>query len=345
MKFVDEAEIKVKAGDGGNGCMSFRREKYVPRGGPDGGNGGAGGDVILEADPSLGSLLDFKYKPLYRAGRGRHGKGGDRNGADSEALVIRVPLGTEVYDVEGDNLLADLVEEGERFTVAQGGKGGRGNLSFKSSTNRAPRKAEKGRPGEERRVRLELKLIADVGLVGLPNAGKSTLISRISAARPKIADYPFTTLTPNLGVVDAGKWGSFVVADMPGLIEGASMGQGLGHQFLRHIERTRLVLHLVDCQSPDVASDMETIDRELHAFDPSLGERPQVAVITKADLKGDPESLEPLRQEIEDGGRRAVVISSVSGYGLEGLVDMTGGLLADLDREAGKKEEKETWEP
>jgi GTP-binding protein len=314
----------------------------VPKGGPDGGNGGNGGDVVLEADEGLGSLLDFKYRPLFKAKRGEHGMGKEMFGAGAEPLLIRVPCGTTVFEAEGDEPIADLTMHGQRFIAAKGGRGGRGNASYKSATNRAPRKCQPGFPGEEKRLRLELKLIADVGLVGLPNAGKSTLISRISAARPKIADYPFTTLVPNLGVVDNGRGGSFVVADLPGLIQGASEGHGLGHQFLRHIARTRLIIHLVDCQSPDPLGDLKVINEELSAFDPALAEKPQLVAITKADLMGDVKRLEPLKRKIRKRGFEALVISAVSGYGLAPLIKRAG---ERLKKAAPAVPAKEKWEP
>src|SRR5678810_267167 len=249
--FVDEVDILVTAGAGGNGCLSFRREKYVPRGGPDGGDGGNGGSVYVTAIATKNTLVDFRYHPDFKARRGQHGKGSNQTGQTAEDLEITVPIGTLVFESDGDErrLLADLAEEGQRVLIARGGRGGRGNAQFVSSTNRAPRRTEPGGSGEHKKLRLELKLLADVGLVGFPNAGKSTLISRISAARPKIADYPFTTLTPNLGVVRLSDDRSFVVADVPGLIEGAHRGQGLGHQFLRHLERTKVLVHLVDVSS------------------------------------------------------------------------------------------------
>ena len=341
MKFVDEAVIQVKAGDGGRGCVSFRREKFVPRGGPDGGDGGKGGDVFLVADPSLSTLLDFKYKPVFKAPRGEHGQGSDRHGAAGEDLVIRVPCGTMVYDAETGALLADLVEPGQKFLAARGGRGGRGNAFFKSPVNQAPRKAQPGEPGEEARLRLELKLIADVGLVGLPNAGKSTLIARISAARPKIADYPFTTLVPNLGVVQGPEGRNFVVADLPGLIKGARLGHGLGHQFLRHVERTRMILHLVDCQREDPLADVAAINEELISFNPGLGAKPQIVVITKADLVGEPEMLMPLQERFTKEGMETLVVSAVSGYGLQRLVATVGERLARLE----PPPPAERWEP
>src|SRR5271165_4525470 len=275
--FIDEARILVKAGDGGNGCLAFRREKYVPRGGPSGGDGGPGGDVVLVADEHENTLLKFRFNPEHKAQRGRHGEGSNRTGAEGHSIDLDVPVGTVVYDEATGERLFDFTEPGQRFTVARGGKGGRGNARFATSTHQAPTEHEPGRPGEEKRLRLELKLLADVGLVGFPNAGKSTLISRISAARPKIAAYPFTTLEPQLGVVSLDDFRSFVVADIPGLIEGAHLGHGLGVQFLRHIERTRLLLHLVDVSEMsgrDPAEDFRIVLEELAGFSADLAQKP-----------------------------------------------------------------------
>src|SRR5579884_1504770 len=281
MLFLDEARILVKAGDGGNGILAFRREKYVPRGGPSGGDGGRGGDVILVATEHQNTLLQFSYNPEHRAERGRHGEGSNKTGADGKSIEVPVPVGTVVYDEATGERLFDFTEPGQRFVAARGGRGGRGNARFATSTHQAPTEHEEGRPGEEKRLRLELKLLADVGLVGFPNAGKSTLISRISAARPKIADYPFTTLEPNLGVVSVDDR-SFVVADIPGLIEGAHEGAGLGTQFLRHIERTRLLVHLVDVSDasgrPDPVKDFEVIMGELKSFGAGLESKPMILV-------------------------------------------------------------------
>jgi len=350
MKFIDEAIITVKSGNGGRGAVSFRHEPYVPRGGPNGGNGGKGGDLILLADAQLATLLDFKYHPHYRAKIGASGGSNDKNGAGAENLVIPVPLGTTVLDADTGEMLADLVLPGQRFLAAKGGRGGRGNTFFKTSSNRAPTIAQPGEPGLQRQLRLELKLIADVGLVGLPNAGKSTLISRISAARPKIADYPFTTLAPQLGVVGAGEGKSFVVADLPGLIEGASAGHGLGHQFLRHIERTRIVLHLLDCQRPEPLQDLKTINRELEAFDPQLLLKPQIAVLTKADLATDPKTLTALKRKIVRAGYETMIVSAATGSGLDQLVLRTAERLAERRAElAGPPPEatpkEEGWKP
>jgi GTP-binding protein len=326
--FVDEVDIRVWAGSGGNGCLSFRREKYVPRGGPDGGDGGVGGSVFIVATPSRNTLVDFRYHPEFKAGRGRHGQGSNRTGHSAQDLEIPVPLGTLVFERagEGDSLrlLADLAASGERVLVAKGGRGGRGNARFVSSTNRAPRRTEPGEPGEERRLRLELKLLADVGLVGFPNAGKSTLISRISAARPKIADYPFTTLVPNLGVVSLSDGRSFVVADVPGLIEGAHTGHGLGHQFLRHVERTKVIVHLVDVSGAsgrEPADDIATIDRELRLFSPALADKPQIVALNKMDAVADRAAVAALERRLRRRHRRVVRISGVTGEGLDILLE------------------------
>jgi len=282
--FADTATLDVRAGTGGSGCVSFRREKGVPRGGPDGGDGGCGGDVIVTADESLRTLLDFRRRPHVRAGRGAHGEGANRAGASGDDVTVRVPPGTIVIDDSSDTVLADLVEPGDEVVVARGGRGGRGNARFKTSVNQAPRQWEAGEEGEERVVRLELRLIADIGLVGHPNAGKSTLLSRISAARPKIADYPFTTLAPNLGLVALGEWQSCTVADIPGLIEGASQGRGLGADFLRHIERTSVLLYLVECDGDDPLAELAVLQSELRAHSPDLLERPSALLLTKLDL-------------------------------------------------------------
>ena len=287
MKFVDEAAIEVVAGDGGNGAVSFRREKYVPRGGPDGGDGGRGGSIYALADRNINTLIDYHYARLHRAKRGENGRGADQYGRGAADIVLRMPVGTVITDAETGELVADLARDGQRALVAQGGQGGLGNLHFKSSTNRAPRQSTPGGAGEQRRLKLELKVLADVGLLGMPNAGKSTLIRAISAARPRVADYPFTTLAPHLGVVRAGD-GSFVVADIPGLIEGAAEGAGLGHRFLRHLQRTRLLLHVVDIApldgSADPVADARAIVRELKRYDEALYEKPRWLVLNKLDL-------------------------------------------------------------
>jgi len=334
--FLDEAHIYVKAGDGGNGCVAFRREKYVPRGGPSGGDGGAGGDVIIESSPHLNTLLQFRYNPEFRAGRGHHGQGGNRHGADGDDCVITVPVGTIIYEEETSEQLFDFTQAGQRYLVGRGGRGGRGNARFATSTNRAPRKAEPGQPGQERRLRLELKLLADVGLVGFPNTGKSTLVSRVSAAHPKIADYPFTTLEPCLGVVRANEDESFVMADIPGLIEGAHQGHGLGTRFLRHIERTRLLLHLVDISATgrDPVRDFEVILRELDSFSPALREKPMTVVANKIDLLDLPARLEQLRAFCAAQQLPCLAISALTGAGLAPLIQHLAARLRLLPRAA-----------
>jgi len=323
--FIDRAKIRVKAGDGGNGVTAFRREKFVPRGGPSGGDGGKGGDVWIESDESLNTLLHLRYNPEHHAERGRHGEGSNRHGRDGADAVVKVPVGTQVFDAASGELLHDFTDVSQRFLAAKGGKGGWGNSHFATSTRQAPKFHYSGRPGEDRELQLELKLIADVGLVGFPNAGKSTLISVISAAKPKIADYPFTTLEPNLGVVDLGDFRTFVVADVPGLIEGASDGAGLGDRFLRHIERTRLLLHLVDVSSlsgRDPVEDYEIINRELAAYNGDLAARPQIVVATKIDALDEPERLEHLKLRAERDKREFVAISSVTNRGVKELVNL-----------------------
>ena len=319
--FIDEAKITVRAGDGGHGCIAFRREKFVPRGGPSGGDGGNGGNIYFIASDQDNTLLKFRYNHIFRAPRGKHGEGSNRHGKNGEDLEISVPLGTVVYDLETGELLHDFTQRGERVLIAAGGRGGHGNAHFASSVNRAPSRAQDGKPGEHRELRLELKLLADVGLVGFPNAGKSTLISSISAARPKIADYPFTTLEPNLGVVAYDQDKSFVVADIPGLIEGAHLGHGLGIQFLRHIERTRLLLHLVDVsptEDRDPVADFKTIEKELTQHNPDLPKKPRIVVATKLDV-ADPVKLRKLQQWCRQRQIELIKISSVTGEGLEEL--------------------------
>jgi len=320
--FIDEAKIYVKAGDGGNGCLAFRREKYVPRGGPSGGDCGRGGDVYMVANEQLNTLLHFRFNPEHRAQRGRHGEGSNCTGQDGEPVVLEVPVGTVVYDADTGDRLHDLALPGERVLIARGGRGGKGNARFATATHQAPTEHQPGRPGQERRLRLELKLLADAGLVGFPNAGKSTLISRISAARPKIADYPFTTLEPNLGVVQLDDFRSFVVADIPGLIEGAHLGHGLGTQFLRHIERTKLLVHLVDVSEAsgrDPVEDFETVIRELASFSEDLAKKPMLVVASKMDAAQDPARIESLKRLAEERGLPYLEISSVTGKGLEAL--------------------------
>jgi GTP-binding protein len=325
MKFIDEVKIQVEAGHGGRGCMSFRREKYVPRGGPDGGDGGAGGDVVAVADPDFTTLLDLRYQRLYRAARGEHGRGKDQHGRRGEDKVIQVPVGTIIRDAQTGDVLADLSAPGARAIVAHGGKGGRGNARFVSSTNRSPRKVQPGLPGEERELEVELRLLADVGIIGLPNAGKSTLISVISAARPKIADYPFTTLVPNLGVVRYGDGKSFVVADIPGLIEGAHRGEGLGHKFLKHVSRTKVLVHLLDASVIDEADPLanwRAINRELELFDPELARKPQIVAANKIDLPEGAEKAKLLQEKLASAGVPFCAISAAAHKGLRALNNM-----------------------
>ena len=330
--FIDRTKIRVRGGHGGNGVTAFRREKFVPRGGPSGGDGGRGGDVFLAADESLNTLLHLRYNPEHTAGRGLHGEGSNRSGHEGADVIVSVPVGTQVLEALTGDLLHDFTENGERWLAARGGRGGFGNAHFATSTNRAPRYHQEGSPGEEIELQLELKLLADVGLIGLPNAGKSTLISRISAARPKIADYPFTTLEPHLGVVDLGDFRTFVVADIPGLIEGAHEGAGLGDRFLRHVERTKLLLHLVDVSSLSATQPEENyqvINRELAAYDAKLAERPQLVVATKLDALDDPERLTRLQERAEREGRAFFAVSSVSG---EGVAQLLAAIARELDR-------------
>ena len=326
--FVDEVDIHVEAGSGGNGCLSFRREKFVPRGGPDGGDGGGGGSVFIVATPTKNTLVDFRFHPEFKARRGQHGQGSNRTGQTAEDLEIGVPPGTLIFEKDpagGEmRLLGDLAEEGQRILVAKGGRGGRGNARFVSSTNRAPRRTEPGEEGEQRQLQLQLKLIADVGLIGFPNAGKSTLISRISAARPKIANYPFTTLVPNLGVVTLGDDRSFVVADVPGLIKGAHEGTGLGHQFLRHIERTKVLVHLVDVSGAsgrDPVDDFITILDELERFSPTVAAKPQIVVANKMDAVDDVERVKTLERRVKKQGLPFLRISAATGEGITALLE------------------------
>ncbi len=329
MVFFDEAKIHVKAGDGGNGIVAFRREKFVPFGGPCGGNGGRGGHIFLVADAGLNTLIAFKRRQHFRAERGMHGGGKNKQGRNGQDLRIPVPVGTVVRDAETGELLADLVADGQEVIVAHAGKGGRGNAVFATPTNQAPRFAEKGEPGEERWLRLELKLIADVGIVGLPNAGKSTLLSVVSAARPKIADYPFTTLTPNLGVVEIDNH-TFVLADIPGLIEGAHAGAGLGHQFLRHIERTRLIIHLLDGASANPLVDFEVVNRELELYSPRLAAKPQIVVLNKLDLPEAQAAWPRVQAAMNRQGLPVLAISAVTGQGVPELLRRIVNLLAEL---------------
>jgi GTP-binding protein len=333
---IDEATIRVKAGDGGNGCLAFRREKFVPRGGPSGGDGGDGGDIVMESSERHNTLVHFRFNPEYKAQRGRHGEGSNKKGREGEGITLKVPVGTILFDADTGEKIHDFSLPDERLVVACGGRGGRGNARFATSTHQAPREHEDGRPGEERVFRLELKLLADVGLVGYPNVGKSTLISRISAARPKVADYPFTTLQPNLGVVVVGEARdekSFVVADIPGLIEGAHLGAGLGTQFLRHIERTRLLAHMVDVSDdsgrPDPVKDVEVITNELKSFGGKLDEKPTILVASKIDV-ANKEKLVKLRKYAKKYGMDLYPISAVTGKGIEELKFAMAGKLDEI---------------
>ena len=319
MPFIDEAQILVKAGDGGNGCVSFRREKYIPKGGPDGGNGGRGGDVVILADQHMRTLLDFRYKKNYEAERGAHGEGKRKSGKDGKTLLIKVPCGTQVFDAESRELIIDLLNDGQKIVITKGGDGGFGNDHYKSSTNQAPRKALPGWPGEEKKLKLELKLLADVGLVGCPNAGKSSLLSRISAAHPKIAPYPFTTKEPNLGIVKVDETENFVAADIPGLLEGAHKGVGLGDKFLKHIERTRVLIHIIDAAGVDQRrpiDDYYSINKELDSYSPKLSKLPQIVALNKMDL---PEAKENLK-DFEKAKIDFTPISCATGEGLKELV-------------------------
>jgi len=342
--FIDEAKIRVKAGDGGNGCMAFRREKFVPRGGPSGGDGGHGGDVIMESTQRHNTLMYFRYNPEHKAERGEHGMGSNCTGREGHDVVLKVPVGTELYDAETGELVHDFSHPDERIVIAKGGRGGRGNQHFATPTHQAPREHELGRPGEERAYRLELKVLADVGLVGFPNVGKSTLISRISAAKPKIADYPFTTLEPNLGVVSIGEAPheeSYVIADIPGLIEGAHLGAGLGVQFLRHIERTRLLVHLVDVSDasgrPDPVEDFKVIKGELRSFGHGLDEKPMIVVASKADV-ANPDKLKKLQAMAKRKKVPFYEISAVTGAGIDKLKYAIGKRVDELRKESAAEE-------
>jgi len=344
MRFLDEAKIYLKAGDGGNGCMSFRREKYIEFGGPNGGDGGRGGDVVFEAVPALNTLIDFRYKQHFKAERGQHGRGSDRTGAGGETLVLSVPVGTQIIAEDRETLLYDLDEPGKRIVVCQGGDGGFGNAHYKTSTNRAPRRADPGWPGQERWVWLRLKLLADAGLVGLPNAGKSTLLSAASNARPKIADYPFTTLAPHLGVVGEGEE-SFVLADIPGLIEGASEGAGLGHRFLGHIERCRVLLHLVDAGQDDVAGAYRKVRAELEAYGHGLAEKPEIVALSKRESVPT-EDLAVQREFLEAAvGQPVRALSAATGAGLDKVLREVGALAVAAKREEEPEVATAPWSP
>lgn len=340
--FVDEVKVEIKAGDGGNGSIAFRREKYVPHGGPAGGDGGAGGSVILESDSNLSTLLDFRYQHKYEAPRGGHGASKQMHGPDATDLVLRVPVGTSATDADTGQILADLTKHGQKAIIASGGRGGRGNMHFGSSTQQAPKFSENGEPGEHRFVKLELKLLADVGIIGFPNAGKSTLIAAMSAARPKIADYPFTTLVPNLGLVRVDEEKNFVAADIPGLIEGASEGIGLGHQFLRHIERTRLLVHMIDASGitgRDPLEDFDIINRELAAYSDRLAALPQIVVLNKSDV-ADPEEIDLIRDTLGERIQGLLTISAATGHGVRDLVYIIAQRLENLPSEPLISEEE-----
>ena len=341
MKFIDEAKIYIKAGDGGKGCVSFRREKFVPRGGPDGGTGGKGGDVIIRAAAGYRTLLELKYRQHHVARRGGHGEGCNRSGRDSEDVLIVVPVGTVVKDADTGDILADLTADGQQFIAAKGGIGGRGNACFKSSTNQAPRYAQEGIEGEEKTITLELKLLADVGIIGRPNVGKSSFISKISAAKPKIADYPFTTLVPNLGVVRYGDGKSFVLADIPGLIEGAHEGTGMGVQFLRHVERTSVLLHILDIADEEYRGawhDFEAINRELALFSPALMTKPQIVAINKIDL---PIARERLKKEIGIFKKKKITVLPFSAATGEGVKPVINAITKTLEKAKRPEDEEQ----
>ncbi len=336
MRFIDEAVITVRSGKGGAGCVSFRRERFIPRGGPDGGDGGRGGDVVVRADPGLSSLLDFRYRRIFEAGSGRPGAGSLKTGKSGDDVVLTVPRGTLIYDALSGALIADITGPDEEIRLLRGGRGGKGNAHFKSATRQAPRFAQPGEEGGELEIRLELRLLADVAIIGMPNAGKSTLISRISAARPRIADYPFTTLVPNLGVVRAGDYSDFVIVDVPGLVKGAHKGRGLGIRFLRHVERTSVLLHLLDL-SPmtgrDPLEDYRMVRAELIAYDPELAGRPEIVALNKADLTGAKERAEEVLPFLRSSGIKVFSISAVTGEGLDALVKYLGGEVTRLRKE------------
>ncbi len=324
MSFIDEVKIFASAGDGGSGCVAFRREKFIPLGGPNGGDGGKGGDLILQVSPQIGTLYDLRLHPHQRAQRGKNGMGSDRHGAGGEDLIIQVPLGTIVKDLETDEIIADMTEPDQRLLLLKGGRGGQGNARFMTSTNKAPKFAQPGEPGEELVIKLELKLMADVGLLGFPSVGKSSFITKVSAARPKIADYPFTTLKPHLGVVQYKNYRTFVMADIPGIIEGAHDGVGLGHRFLRHVERTRILLHLLDpCRTHDSnpLNDYETLNRELALFNPELSEKQQIIVINKIDLPDVQALIPEITPYFEKLGLKVFPVSAVTGEGIPPLLD------------------------
>lgn len=347
MKFLDQARVNIRSGDGGAGCVSFRREKYVEFGGPDGGDGGKGGDVIVECVDNLNTLIDYRYQQHFKAGKGTHGMGKNRTGADGKDVVLKVPPGTQIYAEDNETLLADLTEPGDRIVLAEGGNGGFGNAHFKSSTNQAPRRANPGEPGLEMDVWLRLKLIADAGLIGLPNAGKSTFLAATSAAKPKIADYPFTTLHPGLGVVKAGDF-DFVLADIPGLIEGAHEGAGIGDRFLGHVERCRALLHLVDVTEEDVAGAYATVRGELEAYGAGLAEKPELVALTKCDAVDDELQAEAAKALADAHGVKAHAISAVSGEGIDQILFALADLIRDedtrIEQEASETQDAK-WQP
>jgi GTP-binding protein len=341
MAFIDEAKFYVKAGDGGNGCVSFRREKYVPRGGPDGGDGGNGGDVIIEASRRLSSLIDFKYRSHFKAGKGGHGQGRNKHGRRGSACIIKVPIGSVISDADTGEVLADLVHDRDRFVAAKGAAGGRGNSHFASAANRAPRFAENGGVGQERWLLIELKLLADVGLIGLPNAGKSTLLSRLSAANPKVASYPFTTLEPQLGVLKFSHHEPSIIADIPGLIEGAHQGVGLGHKFLRHVERTRILLHVIDAsgEGDRPLAEYHMLENELRLYNDELPARRSFVVLNKIDLVEDRAKLGELQAAFDRLGVRSIMLSALTGEGIEPLKELIGRTLAEMMGEPPAGEE------
>ncbi|NVL89898.1 MAG: GTPase ObgE [Desulfobacterales bacterium] len=343
MKFIDEALITAQSGDGGNGCVSFRREKYVPKGGPDGGDGGNGGDVVFETTSRMNTLYSFQFKKHFRAERGKHGRGKNQSGRSGKALIIFVPPGTLIKEAETGNLLKEFVRNGESFLVARGGRGGLGNQHFASSRKRSPRYAQKGESGQTLSLKLELKLLADIGIIGLPNAGKSTLVSKLSSARPKVANYPFTTLTPTLGVVESQQIDPFVIADIPGLIEGAHHGVGLGTRFLKHVERSRFLLHLIDLSAvplEDPVGPYHTVNQELRSFGSPLGQKAQVIVLNKVDKPGTRAAAEKLRNLLEPLNPDVWVISALTGEGLEQLKDHLAGLVEKAREPGYDKTEK-----